>query len=1152
MTIPRIILPLALAALVFPGAQLSTAQSTDAQSISTTPIAASASTAVPALVPFSGVALAADGKPMQSGTGITFMIFKEEQGGDELWSETQSVDVDSAGHYKVQLGAGSPNGLPAELFSTGEARWLETQIAGEKTQARVLLSSVPYALKAADAESLAGHAASDFVTQKQLAQLAQSPAFAGQSGQSANGVPEAQPNTSGTVTGSGTTGTVPLWTGALTQGNSEITQVGSDVGINEATPGATLDVGGTATFRGTTTLPAEATATTSAGYRSQLLDFTDSAWSTTTNAPVAQSWRIYATDSGNDTADPLSTLNFQFQNGAGAATPIVLSVAQTGVINFAPTQTFPGTIKSVTATSPVTATTTSGAVSLGLNTAALESTLNSTYAQLGAANTFSKPITFAAGQTFPGTGTGNGTITGVTAGTGLTGGGAAGAVTLNVDTTKVPLLASANTFTGATTLQGGVSLPALGSAEPGGPSYNSAPVTFTASAINSSGGPGNVVTPTFQWQAEPFDSGAIGGTAHLNLLTWDGQSDSALAESGLAIDTFGTILFSSSQTFPNTFTTITAGSGLVGGGSAKTSQTVTLSVDTTKVPLLASANTFTQPITFAAGQTFPGTSTLKSVSATSPLTAETLFGNANLSLNTTALETTLNSVYPRLAAANTFTAPITFAAGQTFPGTGTLNSVTAASPLTASTTGGVASLSLNTAVLESTLNGAYASLAGSNVFTGITQFNGGGLAATASGNTSVKIAVYGAGTTGDVGVEGTSDSSAGVWGTSTSGTGVYGVSGTGDAVAGTSTDGQGGSFTNNSSASAALYASNSASGDAIAIKGVTNGNFGEAIVGAATGNDAIGTWGSATGNGGIGLYGISTGTFDAFGSASVGVQGLAAQGIGVLGREAAASSSFNALETYGYSAGVWGDTGVAGNGVVVASVAGTADDNSAAYFYNKSAGFSTVVAYNEYPGSTGLFELVNASSPAGTCGIGGSGDLSCTGQLKSLVSASGGARKVETYAMQSPENWMEDFGSGELERGVAVVKLDPVFAETVAGDANYHVFITPNGDSKGLYVIRKTANSFEVRESGGGVSSLTFDYRIVAKRRGYEAQRLTDVTERFNAAMKSRDLYQTTSKHIPSGTGDHHPNPARPVAVPAMPPTPTALKLPQERNAAIH
>jgi hypothetical protein len=127
------------------------------------------------------------------------------------------------------------------------------------------------------------------------------------------------------------------------------------------------------------------------------------------------------------------------------------------------------------------------------------------------------------------------------------------------------------------------------------------------------------------------------------------------------------------------------------------------------------------------------------------------------------------------------------------------------------------------------------------------------------------------------------------------------------------------------------------------------------------------------------------------------------------------------------------------------------------------------------------------------------GDMNCTGRVKALVSVGGGERKVETYSVQSPERWMEDFGSGELQNGVAVVKIDPAFAETVTADGSYHVFITPNGDSKGLYVIKKTADSFEVRESGGGTSSLAFDYRIVAKRRGYEAQRLTDVTERFKA-----------------------------------------------------
>jgi len=43
----------------------------------------------------------------------------------------------------------------------------------------------------------------------------------------------------------------------------------------------------------------------------------------------------------------------------------------------------------------------------------------------------------------------SGTISGVTAGTDLTGGGTTGSVTLNLDTTKVPRLASANSFSAA-------------------------------------------------------------------------------------------------------------------------------------------------------------------------------------------------------------------------------------------------------------------------------------------------------------------------------------------------------------------------------------------------------------------------------------------------------------------------------------------------------------------------------------------------------------------------------------------------------------------------------------------------------------------------------------------------------------------------------
>jgi hypothetical protein len=47
----------------------------------------------------------------------------------------------------------------------------------------------------------------------------------------------------------------------------------------------------------------------------------------------------------------------------------------------------------------------------------------------------------------------------------------------------------------------------------------------------------------------------------------------------------------------------------------------------------------------------------------------------------------------------------------------------------------------------------------------------------------------------------------------------------------------------------------------------------------------------------------------------------------------------------------------------------------------------------------------------------------------------------------------------------------------------YRVFLTPEGDCKGLYVRSKSAASFEVRELQSGTSSVAFSYRIVAKRK---------------------------------------------------------------------
>jgi len=90
--------------------------------------------------------------------------------------------------------------------------------------------------------------------------------------------------------------------------------------------------------------------------------------------------------------------------------------------------------------------------------------------------------------------------------------------------------------------------------------------------------------------------------------------------------------------------------------------------------------------------------------------------------------------------------------------------------------------------------------------------------------------------------------------------------------------------------------------------------------------------------------------------------------------------------------------------------------------------------------------------------------------------------------MESPEAWFEDFGTGRLKRGRAAVKLDADFAKVIKrGD--YHVFLTPRGDCRGLYVRSQGGVSFEVRELAGGTSSAAFSYRIVGRRKDIKGHR---------------------------------------------------------------
>src|ERR1019366_5971407 len=122
-------------------------------------------TSVPNLIRYSGTLKDVQGAALSSSTtvGVTFAIYEQQDGGAPVWQETQNVTPDASGQYSVVLGSTTSTGLPDDLFSQQEQRWLGVQVQGQAEQARVLLVSVPYAFKAHEAETLGGLPPSAFV-----------------------------------------------------------------------------------------------------------------------------------------------------------------------------------------------------------------------------------------------------------------------------------------------------------------------------------------------------------------------------------------------------------------------------------------------------------------------------------------------------------------------------------------------------------------------------------------------------------------------------------------------------------------------------------------------------------------------------------------------------------------------------------------------------------------------------------------------------------------------------------------------------------------------------------------------------------------------------------------------------------------------------
>ena len=120
---------------------------------------------LPRLINIGGVFRPANGQPAGVVETVTLSIYADREGGTPLWQETQTIALDGQGRYSLLLGATVPGGIPAAVFGSGDAQWLGTvfERPGEVEGPRVRITSVPYALRAFDADTLGGRPASAYL-----------------------------------------------------------------------------------------------------------------------------------------------------------------------------------------------------------------------------------------------------------------------------------------------------------------------------------------------------------------------------------------------------------------------------------------------------------------------------------------------------------------------------------------------------------------------------------------------------------------------------------------------------------------------------------------------------------------------------------------------------------------------------------------------------------------------------------------------------------------------------------------------------------------------------------------------------------------------------------------------------------------------------
>jgi hypothetical protein len=318
----------------------------------------------------------------------------------------------------------------------------------------------------------------------------------------------------------------------------------------------------------------------------------------------------------------------------------------------------------------------------------------------------------------------------------------------------------------------------------------------------------------------------------------------------------------------------------------------------------------------------------------------------------------------------------------------------------------------------------------------------------------------------------TNDLNQGVLGFSNNGFGVTGISTSANSLGGVGVAGY--DLSANNPMAVGVYGYSGADvgvfGDGHTTKGI--GVFGNApdggagVFGIGKAANAVGVFGDATDASGVGVFGVGNA------STGEGVSGIAPHGgFGVVGTSIGGNGVSGISDNF---------VGVGGQSTTWFGVVGNSQTGGGIFAETSSSSFEALRI-----NANGGGPLIRASnSTKEVMSLDNAGNLIVTGKVTQFgtptvatQNALGG--RTIMYSPKQSVATVEDVGEGQLAAGQALVRIDPAFAATMDPRRPYLVFITPQGDSNGLYVTDKTPAGFVVREHSGR-SSIAFDYRIVA------------------------------------------------------------------------